>query len=162
MTVLLKDVAPPIREVSALGYAAVAVYGLLFESAHRERNFSRSMNGQFQVTGGTTYWSHKAIAQTLKLGKATVLKAADALLDNGYIQVIGYIRLSKGSPQRVYRVIHPMHIVDQRKALEILGGRPSDRQKAKDEYAKKGKTSLAETGVLDSCDDGLVLCPEDA
>ena len=33
MAVILRDIAPPIREVSKLGYAAVAVYSLLFESA---------------------------------------------------------------------------------------------------------------------------------
>jgi len=136
MVVLLNDVAPPIREISSLGYAAVAVYGLLFESAHRERNFARAMGGQQVVTGGTSYWSHKAITQTLKLGKATVLNAVDALIDNGYIQVIGYSRPPKGSLKRVYRVIHPLHIAEQRKALEIIGGRPSERQKVKDEYAK--------------------------
>ena len=140
MAVLLTDVPPPIREISSLGYAAVAVYSLLFESAHRDREFTRGMNGQFQITGGTSHWSHKAISQTLKLGKATVLRAVDALLDNGYIQVVGYVRPPKGSLQRVYRVIHPFHIVDQRKALEIIGGKASDRQKLKDEYAKKKKS----------------------
>lgn len=147
MAVLLNDIAPPIREVSSLGYAAVAVYSLLFESAHRERNFSRAVTGQFQVTGGTSFWSHKAIAQTLKLGKATVLKATDALLDNGYIQVIGYIRPPK--VQRVYRVVHPMHLLEQRKALEIMGAKASDRQKLRDEYAKKRRSCVSQ---LDSED----------
>ena len=142
MAVLLNDVAPPIRENSSLGYAAVAVYSLLSESAHRERNFTRAMGGQFQITGGASYWSHKAIAQTLKLGKATVLTAVDALIDNGYIQVIGYSRPPKGSLQRVYRVIHPWHVVEQRKVLDIIGGRPSERQKLKDEFAKREQRYL--------------------
>ena len=47
--------------------------------------------------GGTTNWSHKAIAETLHTGKAKVIYAIDLLLDNGFIQVEGLLSSSKGS-----------------------------------------------------------------
>ena len=35
MTVILKDTVPPIFDVAELGYAAVAVYSLLYQSAYQ-------------------------------------------------------------------------------------------------------------------------------
>ena len=37
MTVILKDTVPPIIEVAKLGYAVVAVYSLLWQSAYQDR-----------------------------------------------------------------------------------------------------------------------------
>ena len=96
--------------MSKLGYAAVAVYSLLFESAHREWEYSHSSEGFPRDTGGTTTWSHKAIAETLKMGKAKVIQSTDVLLDSGFSQVIGRVSSSKGSKHRIYRVINPKEI----------------------------------------------------
>ena len=129
MAVILTDVAPPIREVSKLGYAAVAVYSLLFESAHREWEYSRSLGGSSRDTGGTTTWSHKAIAETLKMGKAKVIQSTDVLLDSGFLQVIGRVSSSKGSKHRIYRVMHPSEIEAQRLIISYFDEPPSLRNK---------------------------------
>ena len=139
MAVILKDIAAPIIQVAELGYASVAVYSLLFQSAHRDRRFSTVNHGTIEVRqdevrrdcGGTTHWSHKAIAETLKMGKATVIKATDALLDAGFIQVIGYEPSNTGSLHRVYRVTHPSHLEAQRHVLSLFQEPASVRARKK-------------------------------
>ena len=129
MAVILKDVEPPIMEVAKLGYAAVAVYSLLFQSAHRDRCYAQIATGYRADTGGTTNWSHKAIADTLSMGKAKVIQATNALLDAGFIQVIARIRSATGSKHRVYRVTHPEHLEAQRLALSLFDEPSSIRNK---------------------------------
>ena len=129
MAVILRDIAPPIREVSELGYAAVAVYSLLFESAHREWEYTLDKEKFPRDTGGTTTWSHKAIAETLKMGKAKVIQCTDILLDAGFLQVVGRIASSKGSKHRIYRVIHPNQIQAQRAILALFNEPQSRRNK---------------------------------
>ena len=41
MTVILKDTVPPILEVAELGYAAVAVYSLLYQSAYQDQRYDQ-------------------------------------------------------------------------------------------------------------------------
>jgi len=129
MTVILKDVVPPIMEVAKLGYAAVAVYSLLFQSAHQDRCYAQIAPGYRADTGGTTNWSHKAIADTLSMGKAKVIQTTDALLDNGFIQVIARERSATGSKHRVYRVTHPDQLDAQRHALSLFDEPSSVRNK---------------------------------
>jgi hypothetical protein len=129
MAVILKDVEPPIMEVAKLGYAAVAVYSLLFQSAHRDRCYAQIAPGYRADTGGTTNWSHKAIADTLSMGKAKLIQATDALLDAGFIQVIARVRSATGSKHRVYRVTHPEHLEAQRLALSLFDEPSSVRNK---------------------------------
>ena len=129
MAVILKDVEPPIMEVAKLGYAAVAVYSLLFQSAHRDRCYAQIAPGYRADTGGTTNWSHKAIADTLSMGKTKVIQATNALLDAGFIQVIARIRSATGSKHRVYRVTHPEHLEAQRLALSLFDEPSSIRNK---------------------------------
>ena len=129
MAVILKDVEPPIMEVAKLGYAAVAVYSLLFQSAHRDRCYAQIAPGYRADTGGTTNWSHKAIADTLSMGKAKLIQATDALLDAGFIQVIARVRSATGSKHRVYRVTHPEHLESQRLALSLFDEPSSVRNK---------------------------------
>ena len=140
MTVILKDVAPPITEVAKLGYAAVAVYSLLFQSAHRDRCYAQIAPGYRADTGGTTNWSHKAIADTLSMGKAKVIQATDALLDNGFIQVIARERSATGSKHRVYRVTHPDQLEARRHALSLFDEASSIRNKKIDSM-KSPKTN---------------------
>ena len=129
MAVILKDVEPPIMEAAKLGYAAVAVYSLLFQSAHRDRCYAQIAPGYRADTGGTTNWSHKAIADTLSMGKTKVIQATNALLDAGFIQVIARIRSATGSKHRVYRVTHPEHLEAQRLALSLFDEPSSVRNK---------------------------------
>jgi hypothetical protein len=126
MAVLLNDVTPPITEVAKLGQAAVAVYSLLFQSAHQDRRYGAD-GGERRDCGGTTHWSHKAIADTLSMAEKTVRAATDKLLDNGFIGVIGYQESSKGSQHRVYRVFHPKEVEAQRAVLSFFTDPPSVR-----------------------------------
>jgi hypothetical protein len=137
MTVILKDVVPPILEVAKLGYAAVAVYSLLFQSAHRDRCYTEILPGYRADTGGTTHWSHKAIAETLGMGKAKVIQATDALLDAGFIQVISRVRSGTGSKHRVYRVTHPDHLETQRHILNLFDEPSSVRNKRIDGHKRE-------------------------
>lgn len=146
MAAILKDVVPPIIEVAKLGYAAVAVYALLFQSAHQDREYEEIAPGIRRETGGTTYWSHKAIADTLGMGKAKVIQSTDALLDAGFIQVIARERSATGSKHRVYRVIHPKHLADQRHVLSLFEEPSSVRNKRID----KCKAKQPEDSSIDS------------
>ena len=129
MAVILKDVEPQIMDMAKLSYAAIAVYSLLFQSAHRDRCYAQIAPGYRADTGGTTNWSHKAIADTLSMGKAKVIQATDALLDAGSIQVIARVRSATGSNHRVYRVTHPEHLEAQRLALSLFDQPSSVRNK---------------------------------
>ncbi len=125
---------PPIYEISKLKVkGAIAVYALLFESAFKETNYDRRYYLPWEYrrdTGGTTYWSIKAMAETLMLGKATVIKAIDALLEHGFISIAGYFALGKCSKQRIFRVTTVDQIEARRAAIEILGkARPDEPER---------------------------------
>jgi hypothetical protein len=80
--------------------------------------------------GGTTELSHKAIADLCHLGKATVLKAIDLLLDSGLIQFLHMVPCQGGgSWKRRYRVTHPEQLEAQRDALWVIGVPASVRAK---------------------------------
>ena len=99
------------------------------EMCIRDREYSHSSEGFPRDTGGTTTWSHKAIAETLKMGKAKVIQSTDVLLDSGFLQVIGRVPSSKGSKHRIYRVIHPKEIEAQRLIIAYFDEPPSVRNK---------------------------------
>ena len=123
MTVILKDTVPPITEIAKLGYAAVAVYSLMYQSAYQDLRYDKWMYRKWKDRrdcGGTTNWSHKAIAETLHMGKAKVINAIDLLLDNGFIQAEGLMPSSKGSKHRIYRVVHPDMIDAVRHAMSFF------------------------------------------
>ena len=75
--------------------------------------------------------SHKAIGDLCHLGNATVLKAIDALLDDGMIQCLHLVPSGRGSWKRRYRVIHPEQLEGQRAAIAVMGPGllPSERAK---------------------------------
>ena len=78
MTVILKDTVPSITEIAKLGYAAVAVYSLMYQSAYQDLRYDKRKYRKWQDRrdcGGPTNWSHKAIAETLHMGKAKVIAA---------------------------------------------------------------------------------------
>ena len=128
MTVILRDTVPPIIEISKLGYAAVAVYSLLYQSAYQDQRYDRRKcirRNDRRDCGGTTNWSHKAIADTLRMGKQKVISSIDLLLDNGFIQLEGFMPSSKGSKHRIHRVVHPEMIDTVQAVMPILPDRPS-------------------------------------
>ena len=132
LTVILRDAVPPIIEVAKLGYAAVAVYSLLYQSAYQDQRYDVRKcvrRKDLRHCGGTTSWSHKAIADTLGMGKAKVILSIDLLLDNGFIQHEGFMSSSKGSKHRIYRVVHPEMIETIRAVMPILPDLPSETAK---------------------------------
>ena len=67
------------------------------------------------------------MSNCLRLGKTTVLKAIEALLDHGFISFDGFIATGKGSPKRIYRVTPVDQLEAKRHAIEIMG-KPSTRK----------------------------------
>jgi|LauGreDrversion4_2_1035121.scaffolds.fasta_scaffold569785_1 hypothetical protein len=132
MAVILNRCELPIREVAELGAPVLAIYSLLFWSAQRDVRLSKPEIFPKADCGGTSSWSHTAIAQTLKLGKAKVIQSLDILLDQGFVQVIGYATSSSGSRHRVYRVLHPEHVEDQRFILTFFDKPVSERLKTRE------------------------------
>ena len=55
MTVILKDTVPPIFDVAELGYAAVAVYSLLYQSAYQDQRYDQRQCVRRMDCGGTTH-----------------------------------------------------------------------------------------------------------
>ena len=129
MTVILKDTVPPILEVAELGYAAVAVYSLLYQSAYQDQRYDQRNCVLRMDCGGTTHWTHKGIADKLGMGKKKVIESIDALLDNGFIQFAGMLPSSIGSKYRLYRVVHPKRIDTVRAIMPLLPELPSKTAK---------------------------------
>ena len=129
MTVILKDTVPPILEVAELGYAAVAVYSLLYQSAYQDQRFDQRKCVLRMDCGGTTHWTHKGLADKLGMGKKKVIESIDALLDNGFIQLAGMLKSPKGSKQRLYRVVHPTMLDTVRAVMPMLPELPSETAK---------------------------------
>ena len=73
MTVILKDTVPPIIDIAELGYAAVAVYSLLYQSAYQDQRYDQRQCVRRMDCGGTTHWTHKGLADKLGMGKKKLL-----------------------------------------------------------------------------------------
>lgn len=121
MPVLLEGACPLMREACLLGRECGLVYGVMWEAAWHDRR---------GACGGTTELSHKAIADLCHLGKTTVLRAVDLLLDSGLIQFMHMVPCQRGgSWKRRYRVTHPDQLEAQRDALKAIGTPASVRAK---------------------------------
>ena len=129
MAVILKDTVPPILEVAELGYAAVTVYSLLYQSAYQDQRYDQRNCVLRMDCGGTTHWTHKGIADKLGMGKKKVIESIDALLDNGFIQFAGMLPSSRGSKYQLYRVVHPTRIDTIRAVMPLLPELPSKTAK---------------------------------
>ena len=137
MTVILKNTVPPILEVAELGYAAVAVYSLLYQSAYQDQRYDQRNCVLRMDCGGTTHWTHKGIADKLGMGKKKVLESIEALLDHGFIQFAGMLKSSRGSQQRLYRVVHPAMIDTVRAVMPLLPELPSETAKRLSKPSKR-------------------------
>ena len=137
MTVILKDTVPPIVEVAEFGYAAVAVYSLLYQSAYQDQRYDKRNCIKRRDCGGTTNWSHKGIANKLHMGKQKVIECIDLLLDNGFIQLEGFMPSTKGSKHRIYRVVHPTMLTVVRDVMPILACLPSENAKKQTTYQQR-------------------------
>ena len=141
MTVILKDTVPPIFDVAELGYAAVAVYSLLYQSAYQDQRYDQRQCVRRMDCGGTTHWTHKGLADKLGMGKKKVIESIDALLDNGFIQFAGMLPSSRGSRQRVYRVVHPTMLDTVRAVMPMLPELPSETAKRLSRPSKRQSCS---------------------
>ena len=137
MTVILKGTVPPILEVAELGYAAVAVYSLLYQSAYQDQRYDQRKCVLRMDCGGTTHWTHKGIADKLGMGKKKVIESIDALLDNGFIQLAGMLKSPRGSKQRLYRVVHPTMLETVRAVMPLLPELPSETAKRLSKPSKR-------------------------
>ena len=100
----------------------------MYESAFMDKRFDKRKNLPWRLRqnlGGLCRWSHKAMSETLSIGKKTLLDKIDLLLDAGYIQVEGMEMGSKVSYQRIYRVTHPNALEARRAAIELMPEKPS-------------------------------------
>ena len=143
MTVILKDTVPPIVEVAEFGYAAVAVYSLLYQSAYQDQRYDKRHCIKRRDCGGTTSWSHGAIANKLHMGKQKVIECIDLLLDNGFIQLEGFMPSTKGSKHRIYRVVHPTMLTIVRDVMPILPCLPSENAKKRSTHQQRPSDHLS-------------------
>jgi hypothetical protein len=135
--IILDESFTPAREVAQFGITAVAIYCLMYESAFMDKRFDKRRNLPWRLRqdlGGLCRWSHKAMSETLSIGKKTLLDKIDLLLDAGYIQVEGMEMGSKVSYQRIYRVTHPNALEARRAAIELMPEKPSITAKKKAKY----------------------------
>ena len=135
--IILDDPVPPVREVAQYGATAVAIYCLMYESAFMDKRFDKNRHlpwDQRGDCGGLCRWSHKAMSDTLGIGKKTLIDKIDLLLDAGYIQVEGMEMGSKVSHQRIYRVTHPNSLEARRAAIKLMPEKPSITAKKKANY----------------------------
>ena len=122
---IILDGPPPIEEVSELRVkGAVAIYALLWESSYKDRRWDKRRDLPWEERrdcGGTTHWTIKGLADKLMMGKATVMKALDALLSSGFVQIIRWEQTERGSANRVFRVTQPNQLESVRHAISIMG-----------------------------------------
>ena len=91
---ILQNCCPPLVQVAKLGGACSQAYAVLWESAYKDVRRDPRLHKHWKTRmdcGGTTNWSHKAIADTLGMGKAKVIDSINLLLDNGFIQHEGFM-----------------------------------------------------------------------
>ena len=62
-------------------------------------------------------------------GRLGIIESIDDLLDNGFIQVAGMLPSSRGSRQRVCRVVHPTMLDTVRAVMPMLPELPSETAK---------------------------------
>ena len=117
----LRGTKPLIEEALKVGPRALLVYVWLWDSAEKHHESD---------TGGTTTWSHKALADKLRMSNTTVIASINGLLDAGLIQREGLVppQGGKGSWKNRYRVTHPQMLEAQRQAISVMGP-PSERPK---------------------------------
>ena len=151
------ETPPPIYEVAQLKVnGAVQVYALMFESSFKDKQYdtagrARGLNWKdLRDTGGRSEWSVKGLADCLRLGKAAVGKAIDALMDHGFISFDGFISTGKGSPKRIYRVTPADQLEAKRQAIQTLG-KPSQR-KTKQPKAPNLKVDNSFLDFIDNSD----------
>ena len=139
-TIILDNPVTPVREVAEYGATAVAIYYLICESAFMDKRFDKNKHlpwKQRRDCGGLCRWSHKAMSDTLGIGKKTLIDKIDQLLDAGYLQVAGMEMGSHISHQRIYRVTHPNVLSTRKSVIEMLPEKPSITAKKIGEYMKR-------------------------
>ena len=144
-TIILDDPVPPVREVAQYKATAVAIYCLMYESAFMDKRFDKNKHLQWEQRrdcGGLCRWSHKAMSDTLGIGKKTLIDKIDQLLDADYLQVAGMEMGSRISHQRIYRVTHPNVLSSRKWAIDMLSEKPSVTAKKIAKHIKSGGSKI--------------------
>ena len=144
-TIILDDPVPPVREVAQYGATAVAIYCLMYESAFKDKRFDKKRHMPWEQRrdfGGLCRWSHKAMSDTLGIGKKTLIDKIDQLLDSGYLQIAGMEMGSRISHQRIYRVTHPNVLSSRKCVIEMLPEKPSITAKKMAKHIKSGGSKI--------------------
>lgn len=140
--IILKDVDPPLLEVSKLKGKASQVYGLMWTSARMDVRYDKRKHLPWEERrdcGGTTHWTIKGISGYLNLSRATVSRALSILLDNGFITAENYSNSPNGgSHHTIWRVVHPNQIEHVRHSISIMG-LPSIRWKNRMKSSKEDR-----------------------
>ena len=149
MSVILKDVQPPLLEVSKLKGKAAQVYLVLWQSAAMDTRWDKRRHLPWENRrdcGGTSHWTVKGIADHIGLQRKTVSKALCVLLDAGFISVVGYQGSPSGSDHTIWRVTHPDQLAHVKESIEMIG-LPSKR------WQKRMSTAKSEryTGEIYDC-----------
>lgn len=106
----LDNAEPLLEEVSLLGEPALEVYRTMWDMALQgptPEAPARPSWDQCDVCPGAVYATHSQIAAQAGVSRPTANQAIDALIDGGYIGVIGMTPTKTGSKARIYRVFRP-------------------------------------------------------
>ena len=132
MSVILTGADPLLTEVNeALGKKATQIYLFLWDLAVRDVEYDKRKHlpwEQRRDCGGTTYVSVRGVSNYLGMSHNTVQKHIDSLLDLGFIQISAVTKVN-GYDRVVWRVTHPKMMDAVRYAIDVMGGKPSDRLK---------------------------------
>ena len=173
-TTQILDGPPPILEVSQLCIpGAVEVYALLYESAYKDRRLDKRIDLPWSLRrdcGGTTEWSVQGISKQLHIGKAKAGKAINALLDAGFITVLGFIPSFNGSKKRWIKITKYNQLESVRFANDVMGvpyGKTQPAQLSRpysrfdvwisEELVEPTDTSNTEPNILASQEEDLLV-----
>ena len=77
------------------------------------------------------------------MGKQKVIECVELLLDNGFIQLEGFMPSTKGSKHRIYRVVHPTMLTIVRDVMPILPCLPSENAKKRSTHQQRPSDHLS-------------------
>ena len=140
MSVILRNCCPPLIQVAKLGGLCSQVYGVLWESAHKDVRHDKRLHLPYEQRrdcGGTSSWSIKGIASEIGSTRYRVGQAIDTLLDAGYLIAESYAQEGRGTKTTIWRVVHPDQIEAVQYANSVLPPTPSKTRQARLKYKIK-------------------------
>ena len=153
MSVILNKAVPPFQAVAKLGGKAAQVYGVLWASGLMDVRPDPRLHLDWEDRrdcGGTSTWTVKGLADHLGSCRKSISQALCLLLDEGFIQVQGYAKSSRGSKHTIWRITHPNDLEACRSALLQMGS-PSKRWQEQ----MKAKGYIYEGEIWDTTNDPI-------